>query len=414
MRDEGINFVHNIVVLIFLILSGLSSQALAVVSVLPGIDVLEQRAFDILQGKRVGLITNHTGRSRDGRSSIDILRKAHGVRLVALFSPEHGIRGIEDVKLPSGIDPVTALPIHSLYGASCSPMPEMLREVDVLLFDIQDIGTRFYTYIGTLSLAMEAAGKAGIPFVVLDRPNPIGGLAVGGAVPKLPERATGCGSITSIHPIPTRHGMTVGELARLFNAEFGIGCNLTVIPLEGWQRSMHYDQTGMTWINPSPNMKSLDAALLYPGAGVLESTNISVGRGTESPFQMYGAPWVDARAVSANLAQRKIPGLSFEQCSFVPVTPGQPHAGKRCFGVRVMVTDREKLHPILAGLHIVQAFYESHPERFRSYEGFAVEVGDHEVWNLLTGKNKRPEVVAERWKADLERFRKVRERYLLY
>jgi uncharacterized protein YbbC (DUF1343 family) len=208
--------------------------------------------------------------------------------------------------------------------------------------------------------------------------------------------------------------MTVGELARLFNAEFGISCNLTVIPVEGWQRTMHYDQTGMTWINPSPNMKSLDAALLYPGAGVLESTNISVGRGTESPFQMYGAPWVDARAVSANLAHRNIPGLSFEQCSFVPVTPGHPHAGKRCFGVRVMVTDREKLHPILAGLHIVQAFYESHPDRFRSYEGFAVEVGDREVWTLLTGKSKRPEAVAERWKADLERFRKVRERYLLY
>ncbi len=385
-------------------------------AVLPGIDVLEQREFDIILGKRVGLITNHTGRSHDGRSTVDILHKAPGVNLVALFSPEHGIRGSEDVKLPSGIDSGTGLPIYSLYGKTCRPTPEMLKGIDVLLFDIQDIGARFYTYIGTMSLAMRAARQAGIPFIVLDRPNPIGGEAVAGGIPSalLSEKASGCGAITSIHPIPTRHGMTIGELARLFNAEFGIDSNLTVIPMRGWQRSMHYDQTGLTWINPSPNMKSLIAALLYPGLGVLETTSISVGRGTERPFQLYGAPWMDAGAVAANLARRSIQGISFTQVIFVPAAAGHSHKGKTCYGVGVTVTDRNKLDPVLAGLHLLQAFYETHPERFRAYEGFATEVGDREAWMLLTGKRMTPEVVAERWKPDLERFRRVRERYLLY
>jgi uncharacterized protein YbbC (DUF1343 family) len=390
--------------------------SLSAAAVLPGIDVLEQRGFDILQGKRVGLITNHTGRSRDGRSSIDILYKAHGVRLVALFSPEHGIRGESDEKVASGIDAKTGLPLHSLYGKTCRPTPEMLLGVELLLFDIQDIGTRFYTYIGTLSLAMRAAREANIPFVVLDRPNPIGGLAVEGAIPasSLPERTSSCGSITSIHPIPTRHGMTVGELALFFNSEFGIGCDLSVIPVQGWHRSLYFDQTGLTWINPSPNMKSLSAAILYPGAGILETTNLSVGRGTELPFQMYGAPWVDSRAVMANLARRQVPGLSFSSCSFVPGTPGHPHKGKRCFGVSVTVTDKEKLRPILAGMHLLQAFYETHPDSFRSYGGFATEVGDKEVWALLTAKRMTPEAVADRWKIDQERFMMVRGRYLLY
>jgi uncharacterized protein YbbC (DUF1343 family) len=408
--------VSNRVILIILLLVSFSYQAYADIPVLPGIDVLAARNFDILKGKNVGLITNHTGLSRDGRSTIDILTQAPGVRLVALFSPEHGIRGTDDVKISSGFDSITGLPIHSLYGASCRPTPDMLRGIEILLFDIQDIGTRFYTYIGTLSLAMKAAKKAGIPFVVLDRPNPIGGLTVGGAIPAtiLPERTSGCGSITSIHPIPTRHGMTIGELARLFNIEFGIGCKLTVIPMQGWRRTMLQDATGLNWVNPSPNMKSLDAAILYPGLGVLETTNLSVGRGTDRPFQMFGAPWIDAGEVLANLERRKIPGLIFSANSFIPGTPGHPHAGKRCFGVKVTVTDRGRLDPIVAGLHLIQAFYESHPERFRSYEGFATETGDREVWALLTGKRMKPELVAERWNKDLVRFKEMRERYLLY
>jgi uncharacterized protein YbbC (DUF1343 family) len=385
-------------------------------SVLPGIDVLAKQNFDILENKRVGLITNHTGRSATGVSTIDILFRAPGMSLVALYSPEHGIRGESDVKVSSGSDAVTGLPIHSLYGRSCRPTVEMLRGVDVLVFDIQDIGTRFYTYIGTLSLAMRAAKAAGIPFVVLDRPNPLGGVKVQGAIPVtvLPERKNGCGAITSVHPIPTRHGMTAGELAQLFNSEFGIGCKLTVIPMQGWRRSMYYDQTGLDWINPSPNMKSLNAAILYPGLGTLETTSLSVGRGTVGPFLAYGAPWVDAGAVIRNLSLRSIPGIQFEACSFVPTTPGFSYRGKTCYGVCVAGLDRERLDPIQAGLHLVQAFYETHPGRFKAYGGFATEVGDRGVWGELTGSNSKPEKVLERWNKALQRFMSIRKQYLIY
>jgi len=385
-------------------------------AVLPGIDVLASRNFHILQGKRVGLITNHTGRSLNGTSTIDIIKAAPGVRLVALFSPEHGIRGTDDEKVASGVDAKTGLKIHSLYGKTCRPTPEMLAGIDVLVFDIQDIGTRFYTYIGTLSLAMRAAKTVGIQFVVLDRPNPINGVTVQGAIPDfvLPEKKNSCGAITSIHPIPTRHGMTIGELAQLFNTEFTINSDLTVIPMQGWQRKMYFSHTGLTWINPSPNMKSETAALLYPGLGTLETTNLSVARGTERPFQMYGAPWVNARAVVNNLAKRQIPGITFSPTEFIPTAKGFSHLGKTCYGISVIVTDRNQLDPVLAGLHLAQAFYEVHPDRFKSYEGYATETGDRYAWTLLTSKRMTPEMVAGRWQDDLEKFRKGREKYLLY
>jgi uncharacterized protein YbbC (DUF1343 family) len=385
-------------------------------AVLPGIDVLSGRDFDILRNKRVGLITNHTGRSAGGASTIDILSRAPGVRLAALFSPEHGIRGEADDKVSSGVDVKTGLPVHSLYGTTCRPTPEMLKGLDVLVFDIQDIGTRFYTYIGTLSLAMRAAKEAGIPFVVLDRPNPLGGQQVQGAVPSasLPERKSGCGAITSIHPIPTRHGMTVAELAQFFNTESGIGCNLTVVPMRGWLRSMYYDQTGLEWVNPSPNMRNLNAAILYPGPGTLETCTLSVGRGTERAFLAYGAPWVDAAAIVTNLSARKIPGIRFDACSFVPTAPGFSYRGKTCSGVCLTVLDRQRLDPVQAGLHMVQAFYETHPRHFNAHEGFATEVGDREAWSLLTKIRMTPEKVLERWDGDLKRFREMRRRYLLY
>jgi uncharacterized protein YbbC (DUF1343 family) len=385
-------------------------------AVLPGIDVLSNQGFNLLQKKRVGLITNHTGRSADGTSTIDILFRAPGLRLAALFSPEHGIRGESDDKVSSGLDTKTGLPIYSLYGATCRPTPEMLRGIDVLVFDIQDIGTRFYTYIGTLSLAMRAAKEAGIPFVVLDRPNPIGGVKVQGAIPTstLPERKNGCGAITSIHPIPTRHGMTVGELAQFFNSEYGIGCNLTVIPMRGWQRPMNYDQTGLAWVNPSPNMKSLDAALLYPGPGTLETTNLSVGRGTSRPFQVYGAPWVNSAALLKNLSARVIPGISFAAAEFVPTAAGHPYRGKTCYGVSLVITDRGRFEPTLVGLHMVQAMYETHPQHFIAYNGFATEVGDREAWGLLTRKGMSPDAVLGRWQEGLRLFMGLRERYLLY
>lgn len=401
---------------IVLVLQILVAASVCHAAVLPGIDVLSRSGYAILQNRRVGLITNHTGRSSTGDSTIDLLFRAPGVRLAALFSPEHGIRGEADDKVASGTDHKTGLPLYSLYGATCSPAPEMLRGLDVLVFDIQDIGTRFYTYIGTLSLAMRSAKAAGIPFVVLDRPNPINGVAVAGAIPAtaLPERKNGCGGITSIHPIPTRHGMTAGELAQLFNGEFGISCDLTVIPLQGWKRSMYFDETGLVWVNPSPNMTSLDAALLYPGPGTLETTSISVGRGTGRAFQAYGAPWVDAAAVVNNLSVRTIAGARFEACSFVPTAAGHSYRGVTCNGVCVSVLDRDRFDPVLAGLHLAQAFYETHTLRFRAYGGFATELGDREAWGLLTGGNMAPEQVAQRWSEGLERFRAVRRRYLIY
>jgi uncharacterized protein YbbC (DUF1343 family) len=411
-----------LVTTILLILVSISPLAAAEHQVLPGIDVLAGQHFAMLRGKRIGLITNQTGRTAAGISTIDVLDHAPGVQLTALFSPEHGIRGEADDKLASSVDRATGLPVYSLYGASCRPLPDMLREVDMLVFDIQNIGTRFYTYIGTLSLAMQAAQRAGIPFVVLDRPNPIDGVDVQGAVslPFVPkQRSTvqpdsGCGVLTSIHPLPTRHGMTVGELARLFNAEYGIGCALTVVPMSGWQRDMYFDETDLAWVNPSPNMKSLTEALLYPGLGVLETTNLSVGRGTDHPFEMYGAPWFDAPEVVRNLATRSIPGITFSACTFVPTAAGYPYRGKLCNGVCVAALDRDQLDPIQAGLHLIQAIAEVHPERFKADSGFAVEVGDSDVWELLTEDGESPADVADRWDGALKRFMSVRMKYLLY
>lgn len=409
-----------LIILFLLVVSAPIQAAAAEHQVLPGIDVLAGQQFAILRGKRIGLITNQTGRTAAGVSTIDVLFHAPGVKLTALFSPEHGIRGEADDKLGSSVDSATGLPIFSLYGASCRPLPDMLRGVDMLVFDIQNIGTRFYTYIGTLSLAMQAAKLAGIPFVVLDRPNPVDGVDVQGAVslPLVQKTATqpdsGCGVLTSIHPLPTRHGMTIAELARLFNREYGIGCALTVVPMRGWQRDMYFDDTGLAWVNPSPNMKNLTEALLYPGLGVLETTNLSVGRGTDHPFEMYGAPWFDADAVMRNLKPRTIPGIAFKPCTFTPTAAGHPYRGKICSGICVADMDRDELNPIQAGLHLIQAIAEVHPERFRADAGFAVEVGDSDVWELLTQEGESPAEVAERWDAALKRFMSTREKYLLY
>jgi uncharacterized protein YbbC (DUF1343 family) len=336
---------------------------------------------------------------------------------VALFSPEHGIRGQADERLGSGTDPGTGLPVYSLYGTTCRPTPEMLQGVDVLVFDIQDIGTRFYTYIGTLSLAMTSAREAGIPFVVLDRPNPVGGVRVEGAIPAaptIPAGASGCRELTSIHPIPTRHGMTVGELALLFNSEFGIGCDLTVVPMSGWQRSMYYDETGLAWIDPSPNMRNLDTAILYHGLGILESTNLSVGRGTDHPFRAFGAPWADGAAIARNLAGRAIPGITFTPCQFTPAAGARPYGGRTCSGVCVTAIDRERFDPLPAGLHLVQALYELYPQQFRARKGFGVQVGSASLWEVLTRDKEDPADVAGEWEGALERFREIRARYLLY
>ncbi len=379
-------------------------------AVFPGIDQLIQQDFQPVTGLRVGLITNHTGLTREGVSTIDVLHHTDHCKLVCLLSPEHGIRGTADEKVKSSTDTSTGLPIHSLYGETQKPQPGMLQGLDALVFDIQDIGTRFYTYIGTMALCMKAAKEQGLRFVVLDRPNPIGGTKVEGAIPPPGQ----CGGLTSIYPIPTRHGMTVGELARLFNEHFGIGCRLEVVKMNGWRRPMYYDQTGLPWVNPSPNMKTLPGAILYPGLGICEATNLSVGRGTDQPFEMYGAPWLDAETICKDLNSRDIAGIHFDPVEFTPKTPSRPYKDEVCHGVKAVILDREALESSLAGLHLVQAIATAHHAEFKSRGGFETLSGAPGLWKMLIEEKRSPEEILESWKAALDEFCKVRERFLLY
>lgn len=403
---------------LLIILLVLLTASAAYAQVIPGIDILAHRNFDLLQGKRVGLITNNTGRSLNGSSSIDLLAQAPGVKLTALFSPEHGIRGDSDVKLSSATDKRTGLPIYSIYGKSCRPTPEMMTNIQVLVFDIQDIGARFYTYIGTLHHALLAAKQQGIPLVVLDRPNPLGGMAVEGAVPDAGEIArriaadkTGCRSLTVTHPIPTRHGLTVGELARLINTEVNINANLQVVAMEGWKREMLWQDTNLPWINPSPNMKDPIAALLYSSFGPLEATNLSVARGTDKPFHQYGSPWLDSAAVLKQMPN--LAGLKFSASSFTPTAPGHPFQGKPCNGIEVTITDLKTANLPLAGLYLVRAIQQAHPKQYHVAGGFYGMLGDNQAWKMLRD-GASPEQVMARWQSGVEAFKKLRQKYLLY
>ncbi|HEU4754027.1 MAG TPA: exo-beta-N-acetylmuramidase NamZ domain-containing protein, partial [Armatimonadota bacterium] len=323
--------------------------------VLTGIDVLQRDGFKLLQGRKVGLVTNPTGLNRDRVSTIDLLRDANGVQLLALFSPEHGLRADRDEYVASSTDEKTGLPIYSLYGqGKYKPTPEQLRGLDTLVFDIQDVGVRYYTYISTMALCMEAAKENGLRFVVLDRPNPIGGFTVDGPALE-PERRTFAGR----YPIPVRHGMTVGELARLFNQEYQIGCDLTVVPLEYWKRPMWFDQTGLPWVNPSPNIRNPREAELYCGIGLIEAANLSVGRGTDTPFERLGASWIDGRKLAAELNRRRIPGLSFTPVAFTPTT--REFQGQLCGGVDIRLLDREKLDGCRTAIEIMDALVRLFP-----------------------------------------------------
>lgn len=403
-------FKISALIVIMLIALTFSVQAGKPGQVLPGIDVLEEIEFAPVKGKKVGLITNHTGITRNGHSSIDVLFNTDKCDLVALFSPEHGIRGTSDEHVASGKDEKTGLPVNSLYGKTKKPSPEMLKGLDVLIFDIQDIGTRFYTYIGTMSLAMEAAKENDLKFVVLDRPNPVGGHKVEGAVADKDL----CGGNTCIHPIPTRHGMTVGELAKLFNEEFGIGCDLEVIPCKNWERDMYYDKTGLLWVHPSPNMKTINGAILYPGLGIAETTRLSCGRGTDRPFEMYGAPYVEKWELFENLSKRDIPGIRFVPHSFIPTAKYHKFKGELCHGVFAIIYDREALNSVIAGLHMIQAFHETNPEEHQELGGFKTETGDRDTWSMLTEKKMKPEEIVKKWEKEAKDFMKTRKKYLIY
>ena len=373
--------------------------------VLNGIDVLARDQFKQLAGLRVGLVTNHTGRDRRGRATIDVLREAPNVRLVALFSPEHGIRGLADEKVSDSKDEKTGLPIYSLYGETRRPKAEHLKDLDALVFDIQDIGARFYTYISTLGYVMEEAAKARLPVFVLDRPNPINGLDTEGPVADADKL-----SFTSYHTIPVRHGLTVGELARLFNEERKIGCDLRVVEMTNWRRAMWFDATGLTWVNPSPNMRSLTEATLYPGVGLLETTNLSVGRGTDTPFEVVGAPWLDGQRLAAHLNARRIAGVRFVPVRFTP--RASVFQGQECGGVNLVVTDRAQFRPVLAGIEIAAALVKLYPAEWQVDKYDRLLVNADTLARLKRGEPA--EEIARAWQPRLEEFRRARARALIY
>jgi len=374
--------------------------------VLNGIDVLRASGFAALKGMRVGLLTNHTGRTRDGAATIDVMADAPGVTLAALFSPEHGIRGLLDATVPSTKDEKTGLPIHSLYGDTRRPTDEMLKGLDAIVIDLQDVGARFYTYMTSMAYVMEEAAPRKIKVFVLDRPNPVGGVSIEG--PTLDQDLAGF--VGYFPAMPTRPGMTLGEIARLFNAEKKIGADLTVVAMRGWRRDAWFDETGQTWIGPSPNMRNMYAATLYTGLASFESANISVGRGTDTPFEHVGAPWIDGMELSEALNARAIPGVRFYPVQFTPTS--SKFANEVCRGVFVVITDRNAVRPVRVGVEIASALYRLFPGKFE------IDLANRlfgSVAGLTRIKNgDDPAAIAASWNAGEARWRLLRAKYLLY
>jgi len=368
---------------------------------------------DVFEGKRLGIITNHTAYDSNGRFIVDVFRGMAGVKITALFSPEHGLWGTapDGKKIGSQTHPVYNLPVYSLYGKTQKPTRDMLRDIDVLVFDIQDIGARFYTYIYTMSLAMEAAAENGKTFVVLDRPNPINGISVEGNILE-PTQS----SFVGLYPIPVRHGMTAGELAEMFNGQDwlagSIKTKLVVIPMKGWRRRMWYDQTGLRFIKTSPNMPDLETAAIYPGLCLLEGTNVSEGRGTAMPFRQFGAPWTDSKLLAKRLDALNLPEMRFEPVSFTPTS--SKCKGKECHGVRIIVSDRDRLEPYFSGIRIVNEIYRMYPKQFEwRASHFDRLCGTSKIRSAITS-NSSLDALHNKWRKELESFLKIRAGYLIY
>ena len=378
-------------------------------TVRPGVEMLAGHVPEALRGRRVGLVTNHPGVDHAGRSTIDVVASLPGVRLVALFGPEHGIRGTAAAgeKVESGRDARTGLPVHSLYGRTQKPTPEMLAGIEALVFDIQDIGARPYTYVYTMALSMQAAAEQGIPFVVLDRPNPIGGTIVEGI-----RLDTAFASFVGMYPIPLRHGMTAGELARLFNDRFGIGADLTVVRVEGWRRSAWYDETGMPWTPPSPNIPRLATAVHYPGTVLVEGTNLSEGRGTDHPFEQVGAPWLDAAGVAAALNALALPGVRAGAATFTPRTGTRKYADTTLQAVRLTVTDREAYRPVETTVRLLEIVHRRHPGRLE-LTPFLDRLAGTDALRRALERGTVDELLAS-WREDAARFERDRASVLLY
>lgn len=370
-----------------------------------GLDMLEAQKFAALRGKSVGLITNHTGQDAQGRSTVDVLFKAPGVKLVALFSPEHGLAGRNDEKINSSTDAATGLPIFSLYGETLRPTEEMLQGVDALVFDVQDAGVRFYTYTTTMAYCMEEAAKRQIPFYVLDRPNPLGGDIVEG--PMLDADKT---SFVGYFPLPVRYGLTIGELAQFLNAENKIGADLHVIAMKNWHRNYFFDSTGLRWVPPSPNLRTTKGAILYPGLEILQNAGVSVGRGTETPFEEFGAPWIKGDEVAAELNARNLPGVRFVPQPFVTVSG--LYAGQRSGGVALRILDRTAVRSMTMGLEIATVLRRLYPERFDAGK-LLLLLGNAETVDALDN-GTAPERIVSGWSDALREFSARREKYFIY
>lgn len=383
----------------------LARQLVPPPSVLPGIDVLRAEGFSRLRGRRVALLTNLAARTRDGQLTVDAVRGATGFELVSLFAPEHGLDATQDTLVASARDTRTGLQVHSLYGDVQRPTPEMLRGLDIILIDLPDVGARFYTYMTTMGYVMEEAVKAGVAVMVLDRPNPINGLSVEG-----PLLESSLRSHVGYHEMPVRHGLTLGELAQAFNGERGIGATVSVVAARNWRRATWFDETGLPWNHPSPNIRNLRAATLYPGVGAIEWSNVSVGRGTATPFEHVGAPWLDGQRLALTLNARRIPGVQFAGTSFTP--DSSVYARERCGGVAMTIADRAVLRPVRTGLEIAAAVWRQHPDRYE-FGKTAQLLGSPAAFEQVRN-GEDPAVIAALWTADEARWRDRRSRYLLY
>lgn len=384
-----------------------------------GADLLFEKHFYLIEGKRVGLVTNHSTLLSNGKHLADALFEDKRTKLVALFGPEHGIRGDAPAgaKIQDDRDPKTGVPAYSLYGRINKPTPAMLKDVDVLLFDIFDVGVRFYTFESTMSLAMEAAAEQKIPYIVLDRANPIRGTWVEGWI-----RLDSLKSFVGLHPTPIAHGMTMGELATMINGEGwltgGIKAQLTVVKMEGWKRTMWYDETGLKWVRPSPNIPTIRSAVVYPGTCFFEGTNVSEGRGTERPFEYIGAPYIDGKKLADALNAFKLPGVRFEPIEFTPqeiptVVANPKHKGVKCGGVFVNVTDRNSFEPVKTAVYMLAAIKQLYPADFQ-WRGSIDRLAGTPKLRLAIDEGKSADEICRMWVEDVGRFKKAREKYLLY
>ena len=389
-----------------------AAPARVVGQVRPGIDTLEENSFEAIKGLKVALLTNQTGLTRDGRSTIDVLNspkaRAAGVTLSKLFSPEHGIRGALDENVSDSVDEKTGLPVRSLYGdtpESRRPRPEDLAGLDAVVVDLQDAGCRFYTYLATMGAVLEEAAKAKVKVFVLDRPNPIRS-----DVQEGPPADDDALSFVAYHAIPIRTGMTIGELAMLFNAEKKIGADLTVVKMSGYARDLWYDETGLPWVNPSPNLRSVTEAALYPGIGLLETTNVSVGRGTDAPFEQFGAPWMDGARVAATLNARGIAGVRFSPVSFKPLS--SVFKDEVCSGVRITLVDRNALNAVALGFHVATALRDLHPKEWRAEKLNRLLVSRAAIARFSRGETAGE--ITGAWAAGSMEFERRRAAFLLY